>query len=116
LVGDPTSERAAQNQSLYRSINENIRELNQTLADVTPLAGEWICECADTTCTVRINATLEEYETVRASGRTFIVSPGHVLPQVERIVAENDRFTTVEKLDNGGQVAEDLDPRNPAQA
>ncbi len=112
MDGTPSGERAAQNQSLYRSINENISDLNQTLAEVTPLSGEWICECADTDCTLRINATLQEYEVVRASGRTFLVYPGHVYPEVERVVAENGRFVTVEKLDNGGEIAEDLDPRH----
>jgi hypothetical protein len=112
MEGAPSSERAAHNQSLYRSINEKINDLNQTLAEVTPLDGEWICECADTECTLRVNATLPEYEMVRADSRTFLVYPGHVYPEVERIVAENERFMTVEKLDNAGELAEDLDPRH----
>ena len=114
MDGELSSERAAQNQSLYRSINENIIDLNQTLAEVTttPFSGEWICECADTRCTLRIEATLQEYEAVRANGRTFLVFPGHVYPEVEQVAAENDRFTTVEKLDKAGQIAENLDPRH----
>ena len=108
-----SSERAAKNQSLYRSINESVNDLNQTFAEitVTPFSGEWICECADPHCTLRIEATLQEYEIVRANGRTFLVCVGHVYPEVERVVAENDRFTTVEKLSDAGQIAESLDPR-----
>lgn len=113
MDGELSSQRAAENQSLYRSINESVNDLNQTFAEVTitPFSGEWICECADTHCTLRINATLQEYETVRANGRTFLVVPGHVYPEVERVVAENDRFVTVEKLSDAGQIAESLDPR-----
>jgi hypothetical protein len=114
MDGELSSERAAENQSLYRSINESVNDLNQTFAEVTvtPFSGEWICECADTHCMLRIKATLQEYETVRANGRTFLVCPGHVYPEVERVVAENDRFATVEKLSDAGQIAESLDPRH----
>jgi hypothetical protein len=114
MDGELSTERAAENQSLYRSINESVNDLNQTFAEVTvtPFSGEWICECADTHCMLRINATLREYEAVRANGRTFLVCPGHVYPEVERIVAENDRFVTVEKLRNAGRIAESLDPRH----
>lgn len=113
MEAELSGERAARNQSLYRSINESVNDLNQTVAEitVTPFSGEWICECADPRCTLRIEATLQEYETVRANGRTFLVCPGHVYAGIERIVADNDRFTTVEKLSEAGRIAESLDPR-----
>lgn len=111
MDGGISGQRAAENQSLYRSINEKVKELNQTFAEIGVEDSEWICECADTDCTRRLTATLREYETVRANPRTFIVSPGHLYPHVERVLSENDRFVIVEKIDNGGQVAEALDPR-----
>jgi hypothetical protein len=107
-----TGERAAENQSLYRSINERIKELNEVFEEVAALRSEWICECADTDCTTRILASLYEYEAVRGNGRTFIVYPGHVYPNVERIVDEGEHFVIVEKFDNGGELAEALDPRH----
>jgi hypothetical protein len=112
MGGGISGERAAHNQSIYRSINEKIEELNQAFAEAGFEDGEWICECADTDCTRRITATLHEYETVRSNSRTFIISPGHLYPKVERVLTENDRFMVVEKLDNGGQIAEALDPRH----
>jgi hypothetical protein len=60
----------------------------------------------------RVLATLREYEAVRTNPRAFIVYPGHIYPEVERVVAENERYATVEKLDNGGEIAEALDPRH----
>jgi hypothetical protein len=111
MDGGISSERAARNQSLYRSINEKVKELNQIVSDVGFADSEWICECADTDCTVRVEATLPEYEAVRSNPRTFIISPGHLYPEVERVLAQNDRFMTVEKLDHAGQIAETLDPR-----
>ena len=112
MDGGVSSERAAHNQSLYRSINEKIVELNQTFAEAGLAGSEWICECADTDCTVRVTATLDEYEAVRAGPRTFIVSPGHLYPRVERVLNQNDRYMTVEKIDHAGRVAETLDPRH----
>jgi hypothetical protein len=113
--GGISAERAAQNQSLYRTINERIKELNQTFAQAGVENSEWICECADTDCTLRLSATLSEYETVRSNPRTFMISPGHVYPEVERVLDENDRFMIVEKLAHSGQVAEALNPRPTAR-
>jgi len=110
--GGISGERAARNQSRYRSINEDVKTINTVFEDFANASGEWICECADTECVTRVIATLREYETVRTNPRAFIVSPGHIYPEVERVVAENERFTTVEKFDNGGEVAEALDRRN----
>jgi hypothetical protein len=39
--------RAADNQSLFRSINERVKELNDGFSFGAPL-GEWVCECATT--------------------------------------------------------------------
>jgi hypothetical protein len=72
------------------------------------LPSEWVCECADTECTSHISATMQEYEAVRSSPRTFIVHSGHVYPHVEVVVAENERFTIVEKTGDAGEVAEKL--------
>ena len=115
MDGNLSGQRAAHNQSLYRSVNERITQLNEAFSEVFPEGdglSEWICECADTTCTHRVQATRQEYEQVRADGRTFIVFPGHVYSEVERVLGETERFTVVEKLDNGGEIAESLDPRH----
>jgi hypothetical protein len=111
LDGGISSERAARNQSHYRSINEKLKELNQTFAEAGVADSEWICECADTDCTLRLTATLHEYEMVRSNPRTFIVSQGHLQPKVERALSQNDRYVIVEKIDHAGQIAETLDPR-----
>jgi len=110
--GGISSERAAQNQSRYRSINEDVKAINAVFEDSATATSEWICECADTECVTRVLVTLREYETVSTNPRAFIVYPGHIYPEVERVVAENDRYKTVEKLDTGGEIAEALDPRH----
>jgi antibiotic biosynthesis monooxygenase (ABM) superfamily enzyme len=110
--GGISSRRAAENQSAYRAVNEQIKDLNRTFDELGTFGSEWLCECADTECTLRILATMEEYEAVRANPRTFLVYPGHEIAEVERVVGGNGHYTIVEKLDNGGAIAEQLDPRH----
>jgi hypothetical protein len=105
-------QRLAANQSLYRSVNEQIEALNQAFAETVGIGGEWVCECADLNCTVIVSAQLYEYESVRRNSRTFLVFPGHVFPEVERVVDENERFVIVEKLGAGAEAAEAADSRS----
>ena len=101
-----TRERLAQNEVLYRSVNERLEPVNESLEASLKLPSEWVCECADAGCTTRIRATVTEYESVRAHARQFLVYPGHVDPSVEHVVRGNERFTVVEKSDASAEVAE----------
>ena len=102
--------RAAQNQSLFRDINERIEQLNEAFATVLPLS-EWVCECADTTCVAHIVLSLSEYEALRADPNRFAVVPGHEVDEVERVVSRHERYVVVEKLGAGATVAVENDPR-----
>ena len=104
--------RAAQNQSLFREINERINALNDAFSIVLP-RGEWVCECADVACVERIEMTGAEYEAIRQGPNRFPVIPGHELPEVERVVEASDCYLVVEKIGAGAAVAEDHDPRQP---
>jgi len=103
--------RLAENQVLYRNVNERIEDVNHAFDAVAAIDSEWICECADTSCITRVSASLAEYEAARANSRTFIVAPGHVFPEVERVVQGNERFTVVEKIGAAAEVAEQNYPR-----
>jgi hypothetical protein len=100
--GGNDSRRAAANQAVYRSVNERIKALNEVFEGVASIDSEWVCECADTDCTLRVSATLHEYEAVRVSPRAFIVHPSHASADAELIVSENERFTIVEATGDGG--------------
>ena len=59
-------EKIARTESLFREVNERIAESAERFeADET----KFVCECADPTCTQRVEATLDEYERVRETGR-----------------------------------------------
>jgi len=88
---DSRAVRAGRNQSLYREVNERVKELNDAF-DALPI-GEWICECANEECFETIELTHEEYEAVRAEGTRFFVKPDdpHVLPEAENVVERHER-------------------------
>jgi hypothetical protein len=111
-VAEDRGARAARNQSLFREINERVKQLNEGFSMVLPV-GEWICECADDTCVERIELSAGEYEAVRVDGKHFLVSPGeeHVFSDVELVVERSDRFWVVEKVGTAGEEADRLDPR-----
>jgi hypothetical protein len=101
---------AATQQSLFREVNERIAELSGRKA----FGGkklELLCECADDSCTEPLTVTLDEYKQVRAVPTHFIVSTGHVVPNVERVVHKESNYFVVEKIGEAGATAEQLDPR-----
>jgi uncharacterized protein (DUF1499 family) len=85
----------ARTEALFRDVNERIAESAQRFeADST----QFVCECADPNCTHRLQATLDEYEDVRADGATFMLAPGHAHKDIERVLADRGRFHIVEKV------------------
>jgi hypothetical protein len=103
----PTAARVAKNESLFREVNERIRELEETFVEREPgnTLASFVCECATTGCTTRVEATLDEYELARRRPTRFLVAPGHARPEFERIVLKTDRFELVEKFGEAGEVA-----------
>jgi hypothetical protein len=100
----------ARDQSLFREVNERIDELGG------PYDLEVLCECANRACADPIPLKQGEYDGVRAKATHFFVKPGHLIPEIERVVGETDRYMIVEKFGRGGQAAERLDPRSRSTA
>lgn len=82
-------------EALFRNVNERIAESAQRFAAES---AEFVCECSDPSCTHRVEATLGEYEIVRADGTTFMTTPGHVDSEIERVIADRGAFHIVEKI------------------
>ena len=109
---DDREVRAARNQSVFRAVNEKMRQLTSTLSSMAE-SQTIACECADMTCVDTLLIERAEYEAVRSEPHRFAVRAGHVLPDVERVVSENERFVVVEKLRTAAAVAAAHDPRGP---
>jgi hypothetical protein len=99
--------RAARNQAMFRVVNERLKELNDAFVSVTETM-TIACECADTSCVEMIDVRADEYTAVRAQPCHFAVLPGHVHPDVERIVQEFERYVVVEKSGRAGELTEVL--------
>jgi hypothetical protein len=98
---------------LFREVNERVSEINQANEMwLTPT--QWVCECADQSCTGRVELSPEEYEKIRESPTRFFVLPDddHVVPEVELVVERHPRYWVVEKVGPAAAVTEHLDPRS----
>ncbi|MBA3843052.1 MAG: hypothetical protein H0X39_10625 [Actinobacteria bacterium] len=102
-------ERLAKNESLFRVLNENIRDLASRLAPGETY--EFICECPTRDCFERLTMTLPEYEQVRADGTHFLLAERHEEPEIERVIATRATHVVVEKEGLAGVVANADDPR-----
>ena len=105
----PTAERVAKNESLFREVNERIAELDESFGAREPdqLLLGFVCECATTGCATRVQMSVKEYRIARERPNRFVVAPGHVFPDYERVVLRTERFTLVEKLGLAGEIASD---------
>jgi hypothetical protein len=106
--------RAASNQALFRAVNERLEDLAHAFEDVAGPGTAFACECADLHCIDQISMSVDEYEAVRRNPNNFVVLPGHVYPEVEEVVSENDRYVVVAKIGEGAEIAVALDPRGEA--
>ena len=68
------------------------------------------CECHRPECGTNFHITVADYESVRAAGRHFLVTPGHQHPD-EIVVRAAATFLVIEKKGEQGRIADLLDPR-----
>ena len=102
--------RAARNEAVFRSLNEKIASLHESLETLRDTFGI-SCECANRRCVEMIDIRPREYKALRADSRHFAVRPHHVCADVETVVHATGRYVVVEKTGIGGEVAEQLDAR-----
>jgi hypothetical protein len=104
-------ERVARNESATREINEDIERAHQAVSREGHV--RMLCECGRERCDRVIALTVEEYERVRADPRQFAIAREHLIPDMEQIVAETDRYAIVAKREGTpAAVATEEDPRD----
>ena len=105
-------ERIAANESVFRSLNEKIEDINRGFGVATESMAI-VCECGDIGCAEQFEVGLATYEHVRSDPTWFVIAPGHEVPDVEDIVAHHDGFDIVCKHKGAGEaVAIATDPRS----
>lgn len=106
-------EQEARNETVFREMNEWTVEADDARAGGRARPMDlYLCECSDRFCTEPISLTRPEYEAVRAVSVRFAIAPNHENPEIDKVLCENDRFTTVEKFYGiGARIARASDPR-----
>ncbi len=107
---DERERRLAQNEALFREVNERVEAVAHRLGPDVPY--EFVCECANADCTFRDQLSLRTYEAIRSDSKQFVVLPLHYTPEVEDVVEENDTYWIVRKSGEAGEYVERLDPRS----
>jgi hypothetical protein len=102
-------ERVAQNEILFRQVNERILEIEGERWRVDPV--DFMCECGDASCTRAVQLAVVDYERLRSDPTHFGVIPGHELLDVEQVVERHPHYLVVEKTGAPGRQAADADPR-----
>lgn len=108
---DAREERLARNETIFRDVNERIEEAASAQA-IDRHVFEFICECSNIDCALRLPLTLAVYEHVREDPTQFIVAPGHGLPDIEEVVVRGEGYEVVRKAGPAAEVAEERDPRS----
>jgi hypothetical protein len=100
----------AENEVRFRALNERL----------SASGGAWeghdgvlslVCECGNEDCTTSIRLTPAEYEAVRAEETQFVVVPGHIRPEAEDVVSEQEGWVVVRKRGEAAAIAAANDPR-----
>jgi hypothetical protein len=68
----------AQNESLFREVNERVQEVADSLE--IDSVREYFCECANADCSFRLALTRSQYENIRADPTQCVVLPLHLRP------------------------------------
>jgi hypothetical protein len=104
--------RIASNESRFREINERL-EAGLRQVRHAPELLDFVCECGNRDCELSVQVRFDEYEAVRRDSRRFLVVPGHVFPETERVVAGSDRYEVVEKFGEVTKLTDATDQRVP---
>jgi hypothetical protein len=111
---DERLRRLAQNEALFREVNERVSEVNAdwTAHGIGQESFGVVCECGRDDCAELVLVTSPAYEEVRRNSARFIVLPGHELEEVERVVGRLRTYFVVEKTGAAKQYVEHVDPRS----
>ena len=95
-AGSQRQERAAQNELVFRTVNEQIVKMTDRfraqLSDI-----DIVCECASTSCVGTIRIAAEEFAKFERAEATFLVLPGHEDESVEQVVERRESYVVVRK-------------------
>ena len=103
-------ERVAKNEATSRVINEGMEAAYESEPQDAHLF--FLCECGLEQCDRTVRITKAECERVRNDPRQFVIFRNHLIPDVDQVVSDGDRFLVVTKREGTpAEVAIQEDPR-----
>jgi hypothetical protein len=109
-VTDERERRIGLNEALFRQVNEAVSDIS---GDSEAPDFEIVCECGDLGCSERIHITNAAYTAVRSESHQFALVPGHEIPDVEEVVADEGGYYVVRKTaPEARELAERTDPNS----
>src|SRR5256885_12439445 len=96
-------ERLARNEAVFREVNERIEKLTRDeewLGQSESL--EVLCECGNRDCSELLKLSISDYERVRQEPTDFLIVPGHVIPEIEEVIATGPSYEVVRKFAGEG--------------
>jgi anti-sigma B factor antagonist len=89
--------RIVKNEKAFRDYNDRRLQHEPVEATDNRVPIPFVCECGDKECIEALVITAEDFTSAHSAPNRFLVRPGHVYHDVERVVEENDTFAVVEK-------------------
>jgi hypothetical protein len=99
--------RLVRNQILFREVNERVRET----VGSADMKLDFVCECSNEACIETVTLGLVDYDAIRSRANLFVVTAGHELPEIERIIDQGDGYVLVAKM-IGVESVEAANPRS----
>jgi anti-anti-sigma factor len=90
-------QRIVKNEQEFRDYNNRRLQAEDVAATDTQELLPFVCECGDQDCIETLAITAAQFTEAHAAPNLFLVKPGHVYPDVERIIAEQSTYAVVEK-------------------
>jgi hypothetical protein len=85
--------------SLFREVNERIREVSVSFGPESVENEVLLCECGRPDCAERLEIPTEVYDVVRNDTLRFLVAPGHESSGQEHVVAGTPTYVVVTSRD-----------------
>ncbi len=109
MVKSSSELRLAENEVLFREANEEVPKALAALKSAAESEGHgslvknvdmllhFSCECSDENCRKKIILKPSKYRELHQNRSQFLLIPGHNVPEIERIVLNEDKYMVVEK-------------------
>jgi hypothetical protein len=108
---DARNERAARNEAMFRTVNRELEQATREAGGGPADELEVLCECGDEGCSAMLTLTLNEYEEIHQQPDRFVLTPGHDNPEIERVVAQRERYIVVDKVGEAEEIVEHEEKR-----